>query len=91
MQTRIFFRRQVLPRENHHWQIAQRRSVAEALQYFKSRHVRKSQVEHHAIERLLLNGRERLRAGRRNFHVNIFVAQQFANAELLGGIIFHDQ
>ena len=34
---------------------------------------------------------KRFTAGRRDRYVDILVAQQFANAELLGGIVFHHQ
>ena len=49
------------------------------------------QIEHDAIEGLLLDGSECLRAGGDDRNVNVVISEQLPDTELLGGIVLHHQ
>ncbi len=90
VQSRVFFRRQILACKNDDRQITGR-SIAQALENFEASHVGQPQVEDHAIERTFGHGIQRVHAGCRDQDVDIVVAEKFADAELLCGIILDDE
>ena len=92
VQARVLFRRQFFAGEDHDWQIAQLAEVSRMRsRTVEAGHVRQSQIEHDAIECFLRHDLQRFRAGRDNGDIDIVVSQQFANAHLFRGIVFHDQ
>ena len=66
-------------------------SSADALQHLEPRHVGQPQVEHHAVERLLGQRGQRRRAGVGDHDVDVVVAEQLRDAQLLGGVVLDDQ
>src|SRR5208282_3012493 len=91
MQPRIFFRRQFLAGKNDHRQIPQRRSIAEALKYFEAGYIRQTQIEDNAVERFIVDGADRLFSSSDDSDIDVVVAQQFFNTELLSQIVLHHQ
>ncbi len=87
----VFFRRQFLPGKNYHGQVGQRWRIPEPLQDFKTIHIRKAQVKHHAIERSLFCRGQRFCSGRSNRNVNVVVTEQFPDADLFRRIVFDNQ
>src|SRR5271170_1457606 len=91
MQTSIFFRRKFLAGEYDDRKVTQRRSVAEALQHVEAGDIGQAKVEHDAIEGLVIDGLDRLLATGNNHDVNVVIAEELLDAELLGRIVFDDQ
>src|SRR5947209_5736576 len=91
MQARILFRGEFFTSKDHHWQVLYLGIVAEAFEDVEASHIRQAQVENHAIERILAHELQSFRAGRGYNDVNIVVAQQLPNGELLCRIVFYDQ
>ena len=63
VQLRILIGGQLAAGEHHHRHIAQCCIVANALEHFEAGHIGQLQVEHHAIDRVVAQLRQRLRAG----------------------------
>src|SRR4029077_11651323 len=72
-------------------EIADRWSITETFQHLESTHVREAQINYHAVIRLLRDRGESFGTSGSNRDLDIFVAEEFANAELLGGIVFNDE
>ena len=66
-------------------------SSRDALEHLEARHVGQPQVEHHAVAGLLRERGERRRAGVGGDDVDVVVAEQLADAHLLGGVVLDDQ
>ena len=91
VKLRFFVRRKFAPREDHDGNVGKRVVLAELLEQIEARDIGQPEIEHDAIDRLLAQYGERLRAGARGQDLDIVVAEQFANAHLLGRIVLHDQ
>ena len=65
--------------------------LADALEHLEARHVRQAEVEHDAVARLLGHRRQCRRAGIGDHDLEIVVAEQLRDAQLLGGVVLDDQ
>ena len=91
VQLRILLGRQFAPGEDDDRHGRQRFVVAHALQHLEARHVGQPQIEHDAIGGLLLQRRQRCRAGIDRLDVDVVVAEKLGDAELLGRIVLDDE
>ena len=92
VQAGIFLRGKILAGEDDDRQlISGSRSLLKLLQKLESGHVGQPQVEHHAVVALLLDRGQRFAAGGDNVDIDVVVAQQRPDTELLRRIIFDDQ
>src|SRR5271156_3368821 len=91
METSVFFRREFLSGEDYDRQVTEGRRVSEALQHIETGNVGKAKIENHAVERFFGNSFDGIGAGGNDGDVDVVVAEQFPDAELLTGIIFDNQ
>ena len=91
MQACILIRRKLLAGEDDHRQLAQCRGIAQVFEDLKARHVRQLQIEHHAVELLFIQRAQRFLPARNDRDVDVVVTEQLADAQLLAGVVFHDQ
>ena len=91
VQTSILFGRKLLSGKHDDWQVAERRSIAEALQHIEAGDVGQTQVKNNAVEQLLVNGFDCLFTARHCRDVDVVIAKQFPDAELFGRIVLYYQ
>ena len=91
VQLGILAGRQFAPGEHHDRHVGQRRLAAHAFQHLEARHVGQAEVEDHAIAGPLPQDFQRLLAGAGIDDLDVVVAEQLADAHLLGGIVLDHQ
>src|SRR6202008_3949481 len=91
IQPRIFIGGEVLAGKTTHRQIHSRWSLAKTFQNFEAGHIWQTQIENHAVERLLANRGQGLSSSRNRGDANIVAAQQFTNTELLSRTVLDNQ
>ena len=91
VQAGILFGAEFAAGEHHHRQVLQLFVVAQLIENFEAAHVGQAQVEHRAVVAGFLEPLQSGRSGIDHVDVDVVVPEQFANAELLGGIVFHHE
>ena len=91
MEFRVFLGGKFPPCEYDDRNTRQLIVIADLIEHLETAHVRQPQIEHHAIAGIVAQGGERALAGARRHDLDIIVVEQFLDAQLLGGIVFHDQ
>ena len=87
----ILLGRQFPSGEHHDGNFRQRGVLADAFEHLEARHVRQPEIEHDAVARLLAQDGQRFRAGAGGDDLDVVVAEQFADAHLLGFVVLDDQ
>ena len=65
--------------------------LADAFEHIEARHVRQPEIEHDAVARLVAQDGQRLLAGAGGDDLDVVVAEQFADAHLLGLVVLDDE
>ena len=91
MQRRILLRGEFPPREHDHRNIGQRGIRPHFLEHLEAGHVRQLQVEHEAIDRIAAHGVQRMLAAADGFDLDVVMAEQLGDADLLRRIVLDDQ
>ncbi len=65
--------------------------VAKLPEHFETGHIGQFQIQDHAIDELAAQYFQRLAAAARGDDVQIVMAEQLRDAELLGGVVLHDK
>ena len=91
LESRLLIGGEILAGEDDHGDIRQSRLGMDFLQQFEAGHVGQSQVEHHAVERLVEHRLQRLAAGGDGHRLDVFVAQQFDDGLPLDVVVLDDQ
>ena len=87
----LFFRRQLPARVHDDRQVSKARIFLDLIQHLEPGHVRKAQVEHHAVKLLGPQGREGFRPGRNGGRMDLTVPDQFHDAVALGLVVIHHE
>ena len=91
VKLRILLRRKLAAGEDHHGNVGNLRFGLDGLQNVEAGHVRQAKIENHAIDVAGPQKIERLAARAGGNDLDVVVAEQRRNADLLGFVVLHDE